>query len=1773
MSDHFLTQSLLLFLLVCAEFTCSKVHYITPSLDSPCPQYISSCLTLSQFATNYSHNETDISLLFLQGNHIFDQELFLVHGHNFSIGKYAKHNETVFVECTNHLGRFDIKDTTYASIKDINFIGCGNNSVSQVTWLTIADSTFQGVRNKSTVLLINEVDTANIVKSQFLYNTCEKDSDLILFYMLDYDLNYIYQQNTSSGVILIAFSNVSIISCRFMQNNIIADIGGTLVAYKSSIHTDKSVYSYNIATFGGAMVTSGSIINIDNSKFTHNSAQDSGGVMVTHNDRVNINNTVFSTNFADRVGGVMFTPGDSSFIVHNSNFTSNNAIWGGVMGTSGDSSFTFSSCNFTSNSAAARGGVMDTSGVSLFTLKNSKFTSNSAIWGGVVATFGNCLFTINNSNFTSNSATEGGVIDTSGDSLFTINDSNFTSNGAKQFDINNISNSSSIPDSIYAHSSGGVIFISGNSSFTISNNNFTFNNASEGGVIANDGTASFTISNSYFTSNSALILGGGVMTISGNSSFTISNCNFTSNSAFGGGVIYTSGNSSFSICNSNFTSNSATVWGGVMFAYGVSSFAINNSNFTLNSAFRGGVVGTSGDSSFAITKSTFTSKSGKFHSAILELDNNSFILEIDFDYARYGGVIYASGKCIFTISSSNFTSNYATWGGVIYTNISGDSTFTIRNSRFLSNTADIGGVVSTTGRPSFTITNSIFTSNSATENGGVIDSSTSFTISNSNFTSNSAVDGGVIKTSGASLTISNSTFHNNSATSMGGVIDCAIGTLNIDNSTFSSNSINTLGGGIIFISQSFINIANSAFNDNVGSIYTFNSNLTFSGNSKFENSTELFITGNESTMSSQEGGVITSFQSTVIFTTEGHTYFSNNQARDGGAILAIESTIIMYGETEIVNNNNNIITTMIANSIGGGISLSQTHLEIKGKCNLVNNSAVRGGGIHATSSTIAAYQPGILQIINNNAEFGGGMYLEANSKLYVLKIVLPNIRVNTFAVIFSTSESSINISTALYFLNFTGNIAKYGGALYVADVTNSGTCLPQNECFIQTLALYPKRKSTLINTVNILFSENTATAQGSNLFGGLLDRCIPTPFAEVYRKQTKMYYSGASYFQYISKITQNHSISSHPVRVCFCNTIHEPDCSYQLPTITVKKGETFNVSVVAVDQVNNTVDANIITTISSSEGGFSEGQQTQSVGRNCTDLTYNVFSPFEYERLHLFADGPCGSAALSTSHVIIQFTDCICPVGFQPLSNSKSSTKCECICDSKLYPYITDCNDSINSVSRLGTNSWITYINDTNSPGYVKYPNCPYDYCQPPTKNVSINFNLHDGADTQCAYNRTGVLCGSCSGKFSLSIASSRCFPCYHHWPAVCVVILLAAILAGIVLVSALLALKMTVSVGLINGFIFYVNIVSAGSAVFFPSSEPSLPSVFVAWLNLDIGIDVCFIDGLDSYIKTWLQLAFPVYIISLVVLVIKISEYSPRFVRFTGRRDPVSTLATLILLSYAKLLSVTITALSFAKLDYPDGKQEIVWLPDGNVKYFRGKHIPLVLAAVLIILIGLPYTILLLLWQWIVRASNLKIFNWTRDTKLNAFIATYHVPHNSEYRYWTGLLLLVRAVLYVTASITVSANPQTLPLIAGVLIGGLFLFKGLFALRVYKNSLVDVVNTMLYFNLLALAVLSLYNFKIDPTKQTAVAYTSTIVTIILFIGSICYHVSLLIKKSKPPHELNKYPINPVLLANTGVSYSVTDTTERNQDPPKDRDRDEQSVSKDDDIDTPLYIN
>ena len=171
---------------------------------------------------------------------------------------------------------------------------------------------------------------------------------------------------------------------------------------------------------------------------------------------------------------------------------------------------------------------------------------------------------------------------------------------------------------------------------------------------------------------------------------------------------------------------------------------------------------------------------------------------------------------------------------------------------------------------------------------------------------------------------------------------------------------------------------------------------------------------------------------------------------------------------------------------------------------------------------------------------------------------------------------------------------------------------------------------------------------------------------------------------------------------------------------------------------------------------------------------------------------------------------------------------------------------------------------------------------------------------------------------------------------------------------------KLTVATGTLSGLLFYANIVGPNRTIFLPVESTDAFSVFIAWLNLDFGIETCFYDGMDAYSKTWLQFVFPVYIWLLVGLIILVSHFSHRFANLLGN-NPVSVLATLILLSYTKILRTLIAAFYITYLEYPTYNKG-VWLYDANIDHLSGKHIPLFVVAVLVLLfLFLPYTLLLL--------------------------------------------------------------------------------------------------------------------------------------------------------------------------------------------------------------------
>ena len=258
----------------------------------------------------------------------------------------------MLIECASQSARFVVHETTSVSIKGLQFVGCGSNTVTTVKKLIVKDSIFQGVEGegRGTALVLDEVTFAKIIKSSFISNTPGNNSqqhyvgefvrDQIILYVVGLQPDDLV---SVGGALLSTYSNVSLTDTNFILNT--AELGGVFLAYQSNITVIRCTCNYNRAHFGGVMFTVELSITTDNSTFSSNAAEEdvggvdssAGGVMATYNGSVTIQSCTFTHNTAGQDGGVLLTF-DGSFKIMSSTFTNNTADYGGgVMHTSGGS--------------------------------------------------------------------------------------------------------------------------------------------------------------------------------------------------------------------------------------------------------------------------------------------------------------------------------------------------------------------------------------------------------------------------------------------------------------------------------------------------------------------------------------------------------------------------------------------------------------------------------------------------------------------------------------------------------------------------------------------------------------------------------------------------------------------------------------------------------------------------------------------------------------------------------------------------------------------------------------------------------------------------------------------------------------------------------------------------------------------------------------------------------------------------------------------------------------------------------------------------------------------------------------------------------------------------------------------------------------------------------------------------------------------------------------------------------------------------------------------
>ena len=820
--------------------------------------------------------------------------------------------------------------------------------------------------------------------------------------------------------------------------------------------------------------------------------------------------------------------------------------------------------------------------------------------------------------------------------------------------------------------------------------------------------------------------------------------------------------------------------------------------------------------------------------------------------------------------------------------------------------------------------------------------------------------------------------------------------------------------------------------------------------------------------------------------------FYSNQEKAGYAfqisnvfLVVMERTIVTNGiNSQIIVRNSEIIIqdVFIIKNIGcwGIIILAKSRLTFLGHTFFSENYCVCGAGaIYARSSTLIF--DGNVNFVNNTGSNGGALALHAGSEIVI--------REHTH-------------------LKFIGNHAiHFGGAIYVDNDVDHQLFSTNS-----VMSCFYKLADTLNTSINhrVVLKNNTADYAGSALYGGWIDFCTSN--------EAKKLFTGPGFDSlFLVKKSELDSsvIASNPLRVCLCID-SRPECSITQYNISVYPGTTIQIPAVAVGQRFGTVPTTVHSgflheLIDGFYPNIYDWQHTQKVDKNCTNLTYTIMSPSQVKltmevKIEVLdtSDMVVVKAAAGFklrnklidpdpyfTNLLLNIEMLLCPLGFKYYSQSMT-----CKCDTKLVEYGLNCSIDTQTIWRK-TSFWITAADESG--GVLVHEHCPFDYCKP----ESFDLDLED-PDEQCAFLRSGILCGACQNNLSHVFGTSACRECSSLWALLWVPVIA---LAGIALVVLLIMLNLTVSVGTINGLIFYANIVRANHATFFPpNTTNSFLSWFIAWINLDLGIETCFYNGLDAYVKTWLQFAFPLYIWFLVIIIIVLSHYFTFAARLSGR-NAVPVLATLFLMSYAKLLQIIITVFQSTDLEYPGKSVKKVWLYDGNIDYLTNKHIPLFIAALLLLLISLPYTAILIFIQHLQRWSSYRVLFWVK--KLKPLFDAYTGPYKDRHRYWTGLLLLVRIVLFLIFSLNTrgSSDINLLAIIITVL--SLLVYLAIVG-GVYKTLYLNIIEYSFFLNLGILASATLYNGQ----GQIALAYTSVSIGFGAFIIIVVFHILTRLKLS-----------------------------------------------------------
>ena len=680
------------------------------------------------------------------------------------------------------------------------------------------------------------------------------------------------------------------------------------------------------------------------------------------------------------------------------------------------------------------------------------------------------------------------------------------------------------------------------------------------------------------------------------------------------------------------------------------------------------------------------------------------------------------------------------------------------------------------------------------------------------------------------------------------------------------------------------------------------------------------------------------------------TRFIHNEGYTNSSCLNIESVRFHYEYVKLRDD------TSCMSIIFSGVSFTHHHIR-----HVSASFALFLSGVYYSLPVIRITNINELIIKNSNFTNNAGPVFDASNSL--IKLEGNNYFLNNIALTgscFNLKSSQItfyNTHTSFY----NNKAITYGGAIY-SDMTIGSFCPFIVNSF-----------NTSISNIKLHFVNNTADLSGNAIYASNLYSCHNNAYT-------------VRLLDDVFDITpkSNLSISSTPAHLCHCN--EALDCLLRL-LYTIYPGQVITLSVIALDAAMNPVFAEALAEVVQpprSIGKLVLGENIVTLSASkCNKLNFTVYltdtiptTPFP-SKINLYVN----QLASYEAHIIAK----PCPLGFVL---STTTGKCEC------SHFVTSLNNNIqcdihNVTISLPLLSWFGVVNVSNSTLLEAFSTvCHINYCHPIALYDATNY------DSLCQYGRTGIMCGQCPSNTSTVFGSDQCLQCSNIW------LLSIAVYAvvGLLLVLVLFRIKLTVSAGTLGGLIFFANMAqinvhdsTVGNSVF-----TSFVNIAVSLVNLNIGFPVCFYSNMSAVAKIGLQFVFPVYLWLLVFILVIASRHSVRLANMIASSS-VQVLATLVQLSFAKLLSTVTAAFTSATVSASDNSSITVWYHDGNMTYLKEGHLVLfLLSAITTVIILLPYLVFTTI------ASQLHTCH--RGYRIRPLIDAYHGPYKDKLGFWFGV-------------------------------------------------------------------------------------------------------------------------------------------------------------------------